>query len=88
MKKFEQILKAGKYKSKKMVNGKWVYDYGDKEGKSKTAMGFSKKPIDKMQVKIQALEKRYKEEGGGQNLIDLNEAKRKLKDMKKKGRKK
>jgi len=32
MKKFEQILKA-KYKSRKMVNGKWVYDYGDKEGK-------------------------------------------------------
>jgi len=35
MKKFEELLKAGKYKSKKMVNGEWIYDYGNKKGKDK-----------------------------------------------------
>jgi len=34
MKKFNLILKA-KYKSKKMVNGKWIYDYGDEKRKEK-----------------------------------------------------
>jgi len=45
MKKFEQILKAGKYKSKKKgKNGKWIYDYG-------TAGKGSKKTIQEPQKK-------------------------------------
>jgi len=51
MKKFEQILKAGKYKSKKMVNGRWVYDYGKKSTKKEAFLDSEKVKKPKVKVK-------------------------------------